>query len=59
MKILIIGGTGMLGHKAAQVLKNKFDVYATIKKEFRQSNDTGFLRKPTPFVTWMLKIRKS
>ena len=34
MKILIIGGSGMLGHKLMQVWKDKFDVRATIRGNF-------------------------
>jgi dTDP-4-dehydrorhamnose reductase len=49
MKILIVGGTGMLGHKAVQVLKNKFDVYATIKKEFAAVERYGIFEKSKTF----------
>lgn len=31
MKVLIFGGGGMLGHKLAQVLKNKFDLWVTFR----------------------------
>lgn len=31
MRVLILGGDGMLGHKAAQVLSQRFDVYATFR----------------------------
>lgn len=34
MKVLIIGGTGMLGHKLIQVLKADFEVYSTIRSDF-------------------------
>lgn len=34
MKVLIFGGTGMLGHKLVQVLGKKFDVFATIRGNF-------------------------
>jgi len=30
-KVLVIGGTGMLGHKLVQVLGRSFDVYSTIR----------------------------
>lgn len=32
MKVLILGGTGMLGHKACQVLASRFDVYTTVRR---------------------------
>ena len=31
MKVLILGGEGMLGHKVYQVLTRRFDTYATFK----------------------------
>ncbi len=31
MRILILGATGMLGHKLIQVLSQQFDVYATVR----------------------------
>jgi dTDP-4-dehydrorhamnose reductase len=34
MKILIIGGSGMLGHKLVQGWSEKFDVWATIRNKF-------------------------
>lgn len=34
MKISIIGGSGMLGHKLVQVWKEKFDVWATVRDNF-------------------------
>lgn len=49
MKILIVGGTGMLGHKAVQVLKNKFDVFATIKKDFAAVERYGIFEKDKTF----------
>ncbi len=33
MRILILGGTGMLGHKLAQVLAQDFDTFATLRGE--------------------------
>ncbi|MDX2254098.1 MAG: SDR family oxidoreductase [Pseudanabaenaceae cyanobacterium bins.39] len=33
MKILILGSTGMLGHKLSQICKHKFDTYITIRSE--------------------------
>jgi dTDP-4-dehydrorhamnose reductase len=49
MKILIIGGTGMLGHKAVQVLKNKFDVYATIRSDFQAVERFEIFEKTNTF----------
>jgi dTDP-4-dehydrorhamnose reductase len=34
MKVLIFGGTGMLGHKLVQVLGRRFEVFATIRATF-------------------------
>lgn len=33
MKVLILGGSGMLGHKLVQVLSQPFDVYATFRRD--------------------------
>ncbi|HEX8637350.1 MAG TPA: SDR family oxidoreductase [Pyrinomonadaceae bacterium] len=49
MKILIVGGTGMLGHKAVQILKNKFDVYSTIKTDFQVVERLGIFEKSNTF----------
>ena len=35
MKVLIIGGNGMLGHKLIQVLKKDFNVFSTIRSDIR------------------------
>jgi dTDP-4-dehydrorhamnose reductase len=35
MKVLILGGNGMLGHKLVQVLRSKFDVWTTLREDFR------------------------
>jgi len=32
MKVLILGGTGMLGHKAFQLLRKRFDTYVTFRE---------------------------
>ena len=32
MKVLVVGGAGMLGHKAFQILRNRFDTYATFRE---------------------------
>ena len=33
-RILVIGGTGMLGHKLVQQLSDRFDIYTTIQGDF-------------------------
>ncbi len=35
MKIIVIGGSGMLGHKLAQTFQSKFDVWATVRNKFK------------------------
>lgn len=45
MKILIIGGSGMLGHKLVQIFKEKFDVWTTIKSDFNKYKKFGILDK--------------
>lgn len=32
MRVLVLGGTGMLGHKLVQVLGSRFDVWATVRQ---------------------------
>lgn len=39
----------MLGHKAVQILNNKFDVYATIKTDFRAVERFGIFEKAKTF----------
>ena len=41
MKVLIIGGSGMLGHKLVQVLQNRFDVWTTLRSEFSRYGYLG------------------
>jgi dTDP-4-dehydrorhamnose reductase len=36
MQVLILGGDGMLGHKAWQVLKNDLDVFLTVRGKFSE-----------------------
>ncbi len=36
MRVLILGGTGMLGHKLVQALQSEFDVWTTTKCDFDQ-----------------------
>ena len=35
MRILILGGSGMLGHKLWQVYRNRFDTWATVRSSYR------------------------
>ena len=35
MRVLIIGGTGMLGHKLWQVYRNRFDTWVTVRTGYR------------------------
>ncbi|MGI8787285.1 MAG: dTDP-4-dehydrorhamnose reductase family protein [Pyrinomonadaceae bacterium] len=41
MKVLIIGGGGMLGHKLVQMWQDKFDVWATVKSERSKYEEFG------------------
>ena len=34
MKVLVLGGNGMLGHKLVQVLSKRFDVWTTLRNDF-------------------------
>ena len=34
MKVLILGGSGMLGHKLWQVFASRFDTYVTLRRGF-------------------------
>jgi dTDP-4-dehydrorhamnose reductase len=36
MKILIFGGNGMLGHKLLQIFDKKFDVWTTLRENFKK-----------------------
>lgn len=48
MKVLVIGGTGMLGHKVVQVLRPRFDVVCTIRNSFETIEGLGiFSREST------------
>lgn len=47
-KIIILGGTGMLGHKIWQVFKDRFDTYVTIRGNYQSvSSFKIFDRKKT------------
>jgi dTDP-4-dehydrorhamnose reductase len=41
MKVLVIGGSGMLGHKLVQVLKKRFDVRTTLRSDYEKYADLG------------------
>lgn len=45
MKVLVLGGNGMLGHKLVQVLSKRFDVWATFRKDFAQYEHLGLFDK--------------
>ncbi len=44
MKVLILGGNGMLGHKLIQVLGSEFDVYGTVRSELTTIADIGLIK---------------
>jgi dTDP-4-dehydrorhamnose reductase len=46
MKVLILGSTGMLGHKLYQVLTKKFDVAGTIKGNYESIDKYSFFHTP-------------
>lgn len=41
MKVLILGGTGMLGHKLVQAMTDRFETWTTIRGAFRDVEYTG------------------
>lgn len=45
MRILVIGGSGMLGHKLVQEWRTKFDVWTTLKGEFKDFERFGIFDK--------------
>ena len=49
MKILIIGGTGMLGHKLVQVWQKKYDVWTTIRGNFGSCEKYNIFDKTKTF----------
>lgn len=49
MKILVVGGTGMLGHKLIQVFKKEFDVYTTIRSDFASFKKYDLLEREKVF----------
>jgi dTDP-4-dehydrorhamnose reductase len=42
MKVLILGGTGMLGHKLVQVFGDRFETFCTIRGGFAEVQPFGF-----------------
>ncbi len=45
MRILVIGASGMLGHKLYQSLRLKFDVFASIRRDFESIEKFGIFEK--------------
>jgi dTDP-4-dehydrorhamnose reductase len=45
MKVLILGGNGMLGHKLVQVFHNKFDVWTTLREDFDKYEKFGIYER--------------
>ncbi len=45
MKVLIVGGSGMLGHKLTQVLQSKFDIWATVRTDYHKYEKYGIFDK--------------
>jgi len=45
MKVLIIGGGGMLGHKLTQVFSNKFDTFVTLRGNLSSYKSLNILNK--------------
>ena len=45
MKILVLGGSGMLGHKLVQQLSDDFDVWTTIRGEFERLVHFGIFER--------------
>lgn len=43
MKVLVLGGSGMLGHKLVQRWQDKFDVWTTLRGEFADYERYGIL----------------
>lgn len=45
MKVLILGATGMLGHKAWQVFSGRCDTYVTMRQEFSKYENYGLFER--------------
>ncbi len=50
MKILVFGGTGMLGHKLVQTLGQRFEVWTTVRKAFNEIEAYGIFRQERTFT---------
>lgn len=51
MKVLVIGGTGMLGHKLVQRLGSQFDVWTTIRSKYADVKKYGIFLENRTFDT--------
>lgn len=49
MKVLILGGNGMLGHKLVQVLGEQFCVYSTLRRKFSDYENIDLFEKNKVF----------
>lgn len=49
MKVLVVGGNGMLGHKLVQVLQKRFDVWVTLRSEFSRFERLGLFSRERTF----------
>lgn len=45
MKILILGGGGMLGHKLVQILQTDFDVWLSLRSGYEKYEKFGIFEK--------------
>lgn len=45
MRVLILGGNGMLGHKLVQLLRREFETFTTIRREFSDVERFGIFDK--------------
>ena len=45
MKMLILGGTGMLGHKLVQAYKERFETWVTLRSEFHDYERFNFFER--------------
>jgi len=45
MRVLILGGAGMLGHKLYQTLRSRFEVKATLRGSYRSYGDLGLFER--------------
>lgn len=59
MKILIIGGGGMLGHKLYQTLKDKFEVWITLRGKFPDYEKYEIFNKNLTFDDIDIKVFES